>query len=739
MERINIDAFKYAISIIDDGFVFEKFAQAFLSAYLGASFIPVGGTKDKGIDGFMHVFHQVNRVKTIFQMSTELDWEGKIKGTIAKLNDNGIPFDRLIYVTNRKVSNKDVICDKKWEEGINLTIYDEPWFISNCSASQSVINAYQTFLAQNMYEYSKPGHYCTIANLDSDSRLYVFLNQQFSNRATGIKTDELVIDSLILFSLEGTDPDKEKLMTQEEILEAIKKYISFSPELIKTQLSERLKVLTTKPRKVKFHSAKHGYCLPYETRCEIQERNLSDQYRYDQFYKQSCEIINRFNKEKDVITKDVFSLIEICLRTIFKKQGLEFSNYVLTGDSSELVEQNLDDVIGQAVDESPVIFKNKQLIKDALHLGIREIIYHGTKEQHDFLRSLSNTYMMMFLMKWEPKITTYFESLSSKLILFVDTSILIPAFSERLLEERNRRHWNLLIGAKQAGIKMYIYESHLDELVTHLQMIRNKYYSLYYPMEDAYNDETTILYIDEILIRAYYYAKLHHDVNTFDDFLDNFVSPDLKPTVKRELIQYLNEVFGIELITKKQWDVKIDDGEVEQLVDFLSYKKNAIKARNDAEMILSLYGLREKNKEEVNTGIMGYRTWWLSKDTSTYRAVTQCFKDKYPVSCYIRPDFIYNYITLSPTTEEVSNMYDNIFPTMLGVNLSYHLPDHVTHAVQQKIKEFHGKEPIRVKQILNNLSDRLKTTAMNEHSVVLFLDEQLNELPHSDKDLSNAK
>lgn len=728
MGKIDVDAFRYAIAKIEDGFVFEAFAQAFISALIGASFIPVGGTKDRGVDGFKHVFNQSNRTKTIYQISTELGWEEKVKGTVEKLRSNSIDFDKLIYVTNRKLSGKDAVVDKWMDGGVNLSIYDETWFVSRCADNAGVINAYYAFVSKYMHEYSRPGNYKTIANLDSDSRLYVFLQQQFETRSDGVKTDELVIDSLILFSLEGTDPDKEILMTETEILEAVKKYISFSPELIKNKLSDRLKVLSTKPRKIKYHSAKGSYCLPYETRREIEDRNLLDQEKYDAFFTQSSATVNRFLKDKDVAVKDVVSLIELCLNTIFKKQGLEFSNFVLTGNSSDLMEQNLDDVIGRAVDESAVVIKNKQAVKNALLLAIREIIYHGTAEQHAYLRSLSNTYMMMFLMKWEPKITTYFESLSSKLTLFVDTSILIPALSEKYLDERNRRHWNLLVGAKRAGIKMYIYETHLDELISHLKMIRDKYYNLYYPMEQTYVDSNTVLYIDEIMIRAYYYAKMFDKVDSFDEFLNCFVSPELKPTVKKELTIFLSEVFGIQFLPKSQMNVNIDEDEVEKLVESLSFTKHEVKARNDAEMILSLYSLREKNDEVADTGIMGYRTWWLSKDTSTYRAINRCFGDKYPVSCYIRPDFIYNYIALSPTTEDVSNMYDQLFPTMLGVNLSYHLPEEVLHSVQKKLKDFHGKEPVRVKQILNELSDKLKTTALNEHSVDLFLDEKLKEI-----------
>jgi hypothetical protein len=61
---------------------------------------------------------------------------------------------------------------------------------------------------------------------------------------------------------------------------------------------------------------------------------------------------------------------------------------------------------------------------------------------------------MMFLLQWEPKLSTYFETLASRLKVFVDNSIIIPALSEYYLDHGNRRHWNLLIGAKKAGIAM---------------------------------------------------------------------------------------------------------------------------------------------------------------------------------------------------------------------------------------------------------------------------------------------
>lgn len=731
--QVDKNAFEHAISKIDDGNIFEIFSKEFLAAALGYGFIPVGGTKDKGVDAFQHVFHRAGNEKIIFQISTELGHEAKIYSTIDKLTNNGIEYTKLFYVTNRKINNAETLIDEVFEKKtVHLTIYDIRWFTTNCNLSEKTIKAYQIFVDTYLHEYSKPGKYYTIANLDADSRLFVFLGQQFDSNRADLKLDNLLADTLILFALEGTDPDKDIFKSEREIKESIKKYLKFDPQLIDSKITERLHALTTKPRKIKFHTKKLGYCLPYETRCEIGERNLKDELLYNDFYTQTQSTIKKYFGDLNVKVKDIEGLITKVFNKIFSKQGLEFSNFVLNGDGHSVVEQNLNDVIGSAVDESNVITENKEKVKTALYLAIRDIVYNGTKEQQRFLKSLSNTYMMMFLLQWEPKLSTFFQTLASQLKVFVDNSIIVPALSEYYLETGNRRHWNLLLGAKKAGISMFINETLLDELVSHFKMISNKYYNLFQQQEEFYlSDEYELLFIDEILIRSYFYAKRNGEVKNFDSFLDNFIDPNLK-TIRQELITFLNDTFGITFISNQMWDIKVDPSDKQKLTDILSRKKDAdIKAENDAEMILAVYYLRNKGNESSTTGIFGYKTWWLSKDTSTYKAVIQCFgAEKYPVSCYIRPDFIYNYIALKPTEEEVNDAYDEIFPTMLGVNLSYHLPKEVSQAVQEKVKEFHTKSPLRVKQILRNLSDKLKSdpSLQNRHSVEHFLDKELRQL-----------
>ena len=45
-------AFKLVFREIENGWIFQDFVRKFLNARFGKDFTPVGGIRDKGIDGF---------------------------------------------------------------------------------------------------------------------------------------------------------------------------------------------------------------------------------------------------------------------------------------------------------------------------------------------------------------------------------------------------------------------------------------------------------------------------------------------------------------------------------------------------------------------------------------------------------------------------------------------------------------------------------------------------------------
>ena len=46
----------------------------------------------------------------------------------------------------------------------------------------------------------------------------------------------------------------------------------------------------------------------------------------------------------------------------------------------------------------------------------------------------------------------------------------------------------------------------------------------------------------------------------------------------------------------------------------------------------------------------------------------------------MRADFLYNRKALAPKKNEIDNMFKEVFPSMMGINLSFHMPKEIcTH------------------------------------------------------------
>lgn len=737
MNGIDPKESEYALLQIKDGFVFEDFAKNFLSQILSYDFLPVGGHKDRGIDGLEHTFSRKGTERHVYQMSIEAKPDDKLKRTLDTLIENEIKFDRLTYVTNQDVKDKDLLIDslsEKYNKQIN--IYDLSWFSKKVNHSDSTINLYNAFIDSYLHEFTKPGKTVVFANLEEDPRLFVFLRQQWEENKEKQNIDEILADTLILYVLEDTDPDKGIFKTAEEIKESIASLIKFEPKLLYPTIDNRLTVLATKPRKINYHSKNNGYVLPFETRQEIIKKNLDDSKIYDSFKKSATEKLKKFLSTYVTSVRDSFVLIEDVIQKLYYNQGLEFSNFILHNETQNTIEKNLAELISEVVNESRVVDKNKQNVKQALLATIREIVYNGTSDEKIYLKRLSNTYLMLFVLQCDPKLSVFFQKLASGLEIYVCTSIIIPALSEYYLDDVNKRHWNLLKTCRDAGVKMVINETILKELVSHIEKIRYAYINHYQNNESFYTTEDEILFIDEILIRAYFYARIHSRVNNFKDFIENMVGYNLE-NADSDLIDFLRHEFGIRYQPDSSYGDLVDKKEEEALVEeLLPARKKKEKAILDARLILTIHALRAKRNELGQGSIFGYKTWWLSKDTATQKAVKEIFnsgtgrfgENKYKVSCYIRPDMLYNTIALAPNKNDVDSVYKELFPSLLGVNISASLPNEVSEFIKKAVAEHGNKNPVAVKRIIRNLTEKLKVdpSGITKQHLQHYLDELKN-------------
>jgi hypothetical protein len=719
-------AFEYVLAQVRDGHVFERFAQDLLCQVIGENFTPIGGVHDGGVDGLEHCVLPSGSQRTVYQMSVEADSEAKIAKTLTRLKEREVECARFFYVTNRRVTDQDALEERIYNRfGTTVKCRDVLWLAGHVNSTEGTLRTYLTFVEAHFHQFSQPGASPIVMDFESDPRLFVFLRQQWESSRGNTRLDHMLTDSLILFALEGTDPDLNILRSREEILEGIKGTAGFSSKLIETLLDDRLKHLSRKPRRIKHHQPVNKYCLPYETRLELQEKNVRDAALHDAFHAGVKKRLSEALTQRSIVVRDPEMLVSGVINKLFKQQGIEFADFIGHRGESSAVEKSLADIISEVVDASAVIPKNRMGAKSAVLEVARHLIYRGTDEEIEYLRKLANSYTMLFFLQCDPQLATYFSVMAGRLQVYVDNSLLVPAISELPLAEKNRRHWNLLAGANKAGVTLYANRATVSELAGHIRKSLQVFKEMYAGQEGIYEDDTAIAYIDQILIRSYFYSRLQGEKETFEAFIDRFVTPN-SSTMEDELIQWLQGTFGIRFVENNQKGLEIDPAKLEALTKELEKRKHSShQAMNDARTVLTVYAQRERDGESGDGGGLGCRTWWLSKDTVTQRAVENCFGKQ--ANCYMRPDFLYNFICLAPTYSEVSRVFDVMFPSILGVNISHHIPQDVTDAVRRSLKEYGTRDPARVRAVLRSLSDRLKTEVgvMNGAQVKHYLDEQL--------------
>lgn len=711
---VDQQAFRYVLGQIKDGDIFERFGLDILSKVMSYEFVPAGGLKDRGIDGLEHTFHRKGLERTIYQLSIEADSRGKIRKTLDKLTKNRVKYDQFVYVTNIPVVSKDLLADEmvvKYK--VAVSIFDEGWLTGHINDSAATIQSYQIFVDSYLHEFNKPGKSYEVANLTDDPRLYVFLRQQVEQYRGENKLDEIVVDTLILYALEETDPEREIWCTKEEILDKVKGKVTFDTAILSGMLEKRLKALSVKPRRVHYTKSTKAYSLDYQERLAIKNRNLNDLAIYESFRNETMKQISDIGWNNELPEENCFHLIEELLNALFYKQGIEFADFVLLSSNKDVFEKSLPDIVSGVVDSTRLKLRDKQKTKASLLTVIRIIVYQGTANQQVFLHRLSQTYMMLFLLQCDPKLCTYFNSLASKLRVYVCSSIIIPAMSEQFLDDRNRRYANLLLGAKHAGVKLWINETILRELAAHFRRIQNVYQEEYQHKDAYYADESTIPYVSEIMIRAYYHSKVRGQVSSFNDFIGRFVSPSMH-RIEENLTEWLNSRFGIEYASNSSLGIHLDKEKLVKIVNELTkYKQTRSggaehKATNDAEVMLAIHDLRDRDNESGATGIFGFKTWWLTTDVTTERAAQIAAGSKFVTTCYMRPDFLYNYISLAPKKGQIDQTFGAFFPTLLGVNVSFSLPEDVTRLVHKYIEDHKQIEPPRMKATLRELADELK-------------------------------
>ena len=726
LQPISEKLFDYLLSSLS-GERFETLAKELYAAEIGDEFVPLGGMHDGGADGFIESrVAEGKKAGVFFQFSVTEAGRAKTKitQTVAALIKAGRNPKQVIYSTTELLPKQDVWIEEIFSEHqVLLTVKDRERLKKTVNSDARANKVFLNFFAADIsaLKHSAENLHGAVNEFVKDPTVFAFLDYELKDRFSKDILQDRILDSLIYWALRDTDPDANKFLSREAIAETINTVFPTATSVLTPRLDARLGELTKKrlgdEERVRHHKPQNLFCLPFEMRKKLAERALDESRLQDDFIKSIRERLRSFTKipltgESEQLGTD---LIFDSVHDYFVEQGLILSAYLenkveTIQISDQIVERQVANVLAKSPNKvrvSPALIENSMSV-------LRAIFYTPSVTERLYLGYLSRTSLLFMTLQKAPRMIEYFNQMGGNFRLLVGTDMLVKALSEQQLPTERRQVESLLKVCVEIGAKLVLTEPVLDEVFTHLHAVDLEYRNHYLPNE-AYLSPNEVSECNRILIRAYYYCKFDGKRISWDKFVNQFLNPStLRSKTEQgrmELMGFLIQRFKMEYLSREE----ISAGVVQEDVDDLAEKlvgargaKNQDLSFNDALMVNAVYRQRKAHKESAIYDGFGYRTWWLTKETQVLNFTALLVSREGGVPYIMRPEFILNFIALSPKAANVRQSLKDLLPTTVGLQLGQHLRPDVMHQLLSGTEEWASLSPERVAVIIGEKVNRLK-------------------------------
>ena len=415
-----------AIDMCDPG-SFENFVQAFHAAIVGSSFNPLGGFHDGGADGFEdRVFESETKASVFLQASKTDGINAKIRQTVKRLREFGRDPKQIIFYFSDSISTTDRIEEELTEElGTVIRIRSKAYLVAQMNYSAATIAAYNSYLSAAIASVLGVGTAGERRHYPFDARtLCAFLGQELQQRKSQATLLGTVTDTLILWALEGTDPEKGILYGRAEIQSKITAAVPTADKFIKGVFNTRLEALASKAnpsgREISWHRKEDKFSLRFEERQKLVQDNIDDvalksrvsDHLSESFYKHFLDA------DMQKLCTLAVAACHSTLEEIFSTQGLALS-YSSLGDDEFQPTIEARSIIRGAIDAQPKLAREREKIETWIAASLRRLIYSGTDDERNYLRKLSQTYFLLFILKNDPHVVEFFNAMGQGLTLIV--------------------------------------------------------------------------------------------------------------------------------------------------------------------------------------------------------------------------------------------------------------------------------------------------------------------------------
>ena len=411
------------------------------------------------------------------------------------------------------------------------------------------------------------------------------------------------------------------------------------------------------------------YCLPLETRETIQVENATDEMLQTTVVAGLEERAKCVVEDRGFPCVDVTKVAKISLAAIekgFEEQGLAIARSISENDDSET--ETLVEIVAELVREMGLHGDQAVRTADVALAVIRSSFYASTEFERHLFNRWSKTYALLFAIQNEPRIVEWMRRASVRFRsvrrIGYHCTCAVGVLSPQGRSTRVKRI-DILAAA---GSTLVLAEPVLDEVWTHIVAADSEFRN-HYAEQEPYLTLALVQACPRLLIRTYVYAKMRpiegiQSPKGWMSLIDGFLpySQLHRQEGKHALKQYLLEQYKMEFELNEDLQKSTDLDLLRALSDrFLPMKQHKgdrapVLAKNDALMVLSVYGKRATLGEAHKPNPLGYRTWWLTKESSIRQETRDLVRAR-GAHYMMRPEWVMQYIALNPRLDAIRKSY----------------------------------------------------------------------------------
>jgi hypothetical protein len=687
----------------------EAFEQL-VSSYLAHEFPQLrtqAGNNDGGRDAIFF-----DEPGTVIQFSIQANWEQKIRDTLARLREQGIPCHFLLYASNQDIGAKSAnIRARMSAQGIALDVRDIRYFVDRVHDSEATRAAAEDFskrILDPLLPTSELARNSPVTDAEMRAGLvYLELHLHDSNQArdlTKISYEALVLGALI-------DSSPEVMLARDEIVAAVQQQLPGQPpdqvrgfveEALGNLQREKMAIVSGPPEE-------RSYALHHRERSRQANRAIEILVERETVRRELLQLLTAaaavVEVRLDAPDADLTPLVDVLdgvLQKVLEQEGHRFAEAVRL-EEAQFARSELLPIAERAAVTSAELLRRLGLShEEAVELlldAALQVFTSPPRMLRAYLRDLADAYTLLAFLRATPDVQRAVSHLFSRGMLVLDASVLLPCLAETMVDLPNQRFTNLLRSATEVGMTLHATAGVANEIDSHLK----KALHCFRTPPGAWTGE--------VPFALGHWRELGGD-RDFKKYVAGFRGRNGPDNVQLFLEQGL-EVSKVDLTTEA--DSALPSAERQQFTELWRGRKRIhpggdsaerdFLLEHDLEMYLGVLGLRHSETQDV----FGYESWWVTQDRTAQSIFTAAGRTGIKINSNpcLSPAFLSSLLSLGPARDRLSG--DTQLPVALEIQRRG-WADMELSSVANQIREEHAEEHewrirMRIRDAMNEFKE----------------------------------